>query len=336
MKSAGNAAPAAARRDRGRRDRRSPRRVAPRARALRLAHPLRARSPNYCATATIRCASCASCDARALRGPRRRRSTFRRWPISMPKNAGCRWNIELTGDIHEAADPRRVRLGGRRVRAALEASARASTAGARAVVSRAAAPPSRSSPRSGAGSRRAAAASREAAPRKPKPARSASARRGRFDPRQHREDRRAAELRRRARHHAVRAEPARRAARRRTRRAAQRARPARAPHARAAGKRHARAHAAHQFRVQPLPAPGARPRPAARQEDRAARDRRQTELDKTVLEKIGDPLVHLVRNSIDHGIESPEVRLAAGKSAHGTIELQRLPQGRQRRRRSQR
>ncbi|HYK24694.1 MAG TPA: Hpt domain-containing protein, partial [Steroidobacteraceae bacterium] len=38
-----------------------------------------------------------------------------------------------------------------------------------------------------------------------------------------------------------------------------------------------------------------------------------TELDKTVLEKIGDPLVHLVRNSIDHGIEMPEARVAAGK-----------------------
>src|SRR6185312_6925772 len=36
-----------------------------------------------------------------------------------------------------------------------------------------------------------------------------------------------------------------------------------------------------------------------------------TELDKTVLEKIGDPLVHLVRNSMDHGIETPEVRAAA-------------------------
>ena len=52
-----------------------------------------------------------------------------------------------------------------------------------------------------------------------------------------------------------------------------------------------------------------------------------TELDKTVLEKIGDPLVHLVRNSIDHGIESPEVRLAAGKSAHGVIELNAYHKG---------
>jgi two-component system chemotaxis sensor kinase CheA len=53
----------------------------------------------------------------------------------------------------------------------------------------------------------------------------------------------------------------------------------------------------------------------------------QTELDKTVLEKIGDPLVHLVRNSIDHGIESPETRLAAGKSAHGLIELNAYHKG---------
>ena len=47
----------------------------------------------------------------------------------------------------------------------------------------------------------------------------------------------------------------------------------------------------------------------------------QTELDKKVLEKIGDPLVHLVRNSIDHGIELPETRIAAGKSAVGTLFL---------------
>jgi two-component system, chemotaxis family, sensor kinase CheA len=53
----------------------------------------------------------------------------------------------------------------------------------------------------------------------------------------------------------------------------------------------------------------------------------QTELDKTVLEKIGDPLVHLVRNSIDHGIESPDARLAAGKSAHGVIELNAYHKG---------
>lgn len=53
----------------------------------------------------------------------------------------------------------------------------------------------------------------------------------------------------------------------------------------------------------------------------------QTELDKTVLEKIGDPLVHLVRNSIDHGIESPEVRAAGGKSESGTIHLNAYHKG---------
>ena len=53
----------------------------------------------------------------------------------------------------------------------------------------------------------------------------------------------------------------------------------------------------------------------------------QTELDKTVLEKIGDPLVHLVRNSIDHGIESPEKRLAAGKGAAGTVHLDACHRG---------
>lgn len=46
-----------------------------------------------------------------------------------------------------------------------------------------------------------------------------------------------------------------------------------------------------------------------------------TELDKTVVEKIGDPLMHLVRNSMDHGIESAQVRLAAGKPAQGTLQL---------------
>lgn len=46
-----------------------------------------------------------------------------------------------------------------------------------------------------------------------------------------------------------------------------------------------------------------------------------TELDKTVLEKLGDPLIHLVRNSLDHGIESPSERIAAGKPARGTLSL---------------
>jgi len=47
----------------------------------------------------------------------------------------------------------------------------------------------------------------------------------------------------------------------------------------------------------------------------------ETELDKTVVEKIGDPLTHLVRNSMDHGIESADVRIANGKPAKGTLKL---------------
>ena len=46
-----------------------------------------------------------------------------------------------------------------------------------------------------------------------------------------------------------------------------------------------------------------------------------TEVDKTVLEKIGDPLVHLVRNSLDHGIETPAARVAAGKPETASLQL---------------
>jgi len=48
----------------------------------------------------------------------------------------------------------------------------------------------------------------------------------------------------------------------------------------------------------------------------------ETEVDKTVIEHISDPLMHLVRNAIDHGIESPENRLAKGKPESGTITLE--------------
>ncbi len=47
----------------------------------------------------------------------------------------------------------------------------------------------------------------------------------------------------------------------------------------------------------------------------------ETELDKTVIERLGDPLVHLLRNSIDHGVETPPERLAAGKPPRGTVTL---------------
>lgn len=53
----------------------------------------------------------------------------------------------------------------------------------------------------------------------------------------------------------------------------------------------------------------------------------QTELDKTVMEKIGDPLVHLVRNSLDHGLETPDKRLAAGKPETGLLHLNAYHQG---------
>ncbi|MDH4870279.1 chemotaxis protein CheW [Pseudomonas sp. BN515] len=53
----------------------------------------------------------------------------------------------------------------------------------------------------------------------------------------------------------------------------------------------------------------------------------QTELDKGVIERLSDPLTHIVRNSIDHGIEQPETRLAAGKPASGTVRLGAFHQG---------
>jgi len=52
-----------------------------------------------------------------------------------------------------------------------------------------------------------------------------------------------------------------------------------------------------------------------------------TELDKTVLEKIGDPLVHLIRNALDHGIETPETRQTAGKSMTGIININAYHEG---------
>ena len=58
-----------------------------------------------------------------------------------------------------------------------------------------------------------------------------------------------------------------------------------------------------------------------------ATDGAETELDKTVIEKLNDPLVHLIRNSIDHGIESPDARISAGKTATGTIRLSAVHSG---------
>lgn len=52
-----------------------------------------------------------------------------------------------------------------------------------------------------------------------------------------------------------------------------------------------------------------------------------TELDKTLIEEINDPLVHIIRNSIDHGIELPEVRLLKGKPKVGTIKISAYQEG---------
>ncbi len=54
---------------------------------------------------------------------------------------------------------------------------------------------------------------------------------------------------------------------------------------------------------------------------------KETELDKTIIEAIKDPLTHLVRNSVDHGIEMPDKRLAAGKPAEGLLRLRAYHEG---------
>lgn len=53
----------------------------------------------------------------------------------------------------------------------------------------------------------------------------------------------------------------------------------------------------------------------------------KTKLDKRMIDELGDPLIHMVRNSADHGIEPPDVRLAAGKPAQGTITLDAFHRG---------
>ena len=54
---------------------------------------------------------------------------------------------------------------------------------------------------------------------------------------------------------------------------------------------------------------------------------KETELDRSLLEAVKDPLTHLVRNAVDHGIQDPEVRLAAGKPAEGTLTLRAFHEG---------
>jgi len=52
-----------------------------------------------------------------------------------------------------------------------------------------------------------------------------------------------------------------------------------------------------------------------------------TEMDRTIVEELADPLMHMIRNSVDHGIEKPEDRTAKGKPAHGTVRLSAYHQG---------
>src|SRR6185436_8476538 len=53
----------------------------------------------------------------------------------------------------------------------------------------------------------------------------------------------------------------------------------------------------------------------------------ETELDRSLLEAVKDPLTHLVRNAVDHGIEDSETRVAAGKPAEGTLTLRAYHEG---------
>jgi two-component system chemotaxis sensor kinase CheA len=55
----------------------------------------------------------------------------------------------------------------------------------------------------------------------------------------------------------------------------------------------------------------------------------ETELDRSVVDEIGDPLIHLIRNAMDHGLETPDVRMAAGKSRGGTLILAAVHEGNQ-------
>ncbi|MEV4512219.1 chemotaxis protein CheW [Dactylosporangium sp. NPDC049525] len=60
---------------------------------------------------------------------------------------------------------------------------------------------------------------------------------------------------------------------------------------------------------------------------RLAQEGKETELDRSLLEAVKDPLTHLVRNAVDHGIEHPDERVAAGKSAEGTLTLRAYHEG---------
>ena len=66
---------------------------------------------------------------------------------------------------------------------------------------------------------------------------------------------------------------------------------------------------------------------ASRKRVKVVMEGKDTEVDKTILESIKDPLTHIVRNSCDHGLETPEERIAAGKPEEGTIRLRAYHEG---------
>ncbi len=66
---------------------------------------------------------------------------------------------------------------------------------------------------------------------------------------------------------------------------------------------------------------------SCRKQVRIEMEGKETELDKTIIEAIKDPLTHIVRNSVDHGIEPPEVRLAKGKPAEGCLYMRAYHEG---------
>jgi two-component system chemotaxis sensor kinase CheA len=66
---------------------------------------------------------------------------------------------------------------------------------------------------------------------------------------------------------------------------------------------------------------------ACKKEARIEMEGKHTELDKTIIEAIKDPLTHIIRNSVDHGLETPEVRRAKGKDPVGTVKLKAFHEG---------
>jgi two-component system chemotaxis sensor kinase CheA len=93
-------------------------------------------------------------------------------------------------------------------------------------------------------------------------------------------------------------------------------------------KRDEDAHAADRQRVEQVPPRGPRPRARLRQAGpRLEMEGGETELDRTIIEAIKDPLTHVIRNCVDHGIEAPAARSAAGKAPEGTLTLRAFHEG---------